>query len=112
MKTVRLRTLNESQPIVVKFRIVKGLTQPILSVSKLNESGKEVVLGNGYGYIKKREGGAGPERLELTSVGSLYYLMASWEDQPGTLAPLGEDDVEVPAAENPKVQSSQFSDYS
>ncbi len=36
LKTVRLRTLKESQPVLVKFRIVKGLTQPILSVSKLN----------------------------------------------------------------------------
>ena len=49
LKTVRLRTLKESQPVSVKFRIVKGLMQPILSVSKLNESDKEVVLGNGYG---------------------------------------------------------------
>jgi hypothetical protein len=54
LKTVRLRTLKESQSVVVRFRIVKGLTQPILSVSKLNESGKEVVLGNGYAYIKKQ----------------------------------------------------------
>ena len=67
--------MKESQHVVVKFRVVEGLTQPILSVSKLNESGKEVVLGNGYAYIKKR-GGTGPDSLELACVGSLYYLMA------------------------------------
>ena len=102
MKTVRLRTVKEQQLVSVKFRVVPGLTQPILSVSKLSESGKEVVLGSGYAYIKKI-GDYGPDRLELACVGSLYYLTVLWTPPAGMLAPLDEapdEDAEEDQAED------------
>ena len=81
-KIVALKT-KEACHIIIRFRLAE-VTQPILSVAKLSETGKEVALGNGCGHITRR----GPGRLKLACQASMCYLMAtSGDDVEGGLAP-------------------------
>ena len=62
----------DGQKVTIKFDVA-NVVRPIVSVGKLQKSGKEVVLGK-KSYIKERRGRRRVRRLGLFTIAALFFL--------------------------------------
>ena len=62
----------DGQKVTIKFDVA-NVVRPIVSVGKLQQGGKEVVLGK-KSYIKERRGRRGVRRLGLFTIAALFFL--------------------------------------
>ena len=62
----------DGQKVTIKFDVA-NVVRPIVSVGKLQQGCKEVVLGK-KSYIKERRGRRGARRLGLFTITALFFL--------------------------------------
>ena len=62
----------DGQNVTIKFDVA-NVVRPIVSVGKLQQGGKEVVLGK-KSYVKERRGRRGVRRLGLFTIAALFFL--------------------------------------
>ena len=97
----------DGQKVKIKFDVA-NVVRPIVSVGKLQQGGKEVVLGR-KSYIKERRGRRGVRRLGLFTIAALFFLSLQVAAVCDTGTSLGRTTVgtqatdEVWAVESPEV---------
>ena len=97
----------DGQNVQIKFDVA-NVVRPIVSVGKLQQGGKEVVLGR-KSYIQERRGRRGVRRLGLFNIAALFFLRLQIAAGCDTGASMGRITVgtqatdEVSAVEGPEV---------
>ena len=100
----------DGQDVNIKFDVA-NVVRPTVSVGKLQQDGKEVVLGK-KSYIKERRGRRGVRRLGLFTIAALFFLMLQIAAGCATGPSMGKTTAtdEVWAVEGPEVPGMQADD--